>query len=233
MNWRFEEDYIVCKFYLQHVDSWKTYIDELMIELRHNDFGNRDKGSVRMRIQNYEALHAAGRLSNAANQSKNIYNALMLKSENPNLYNALQTYINENYICNDTKESIFTTSPANTHSFIPLEPLGPSFQEVLFEMIDSRNMKDSEVYNRAFIRRDTFSLIRSGKRGASKKTIKQLCFGLKLSYVEAVRLMESAGYAFSNNDLSDVIVAYFLKNKIFDIFAANIELYEHQAELLF
>lgn len=46
-------------------------------------------------------------------------------------------------------------------------------------------------------------------------------------------LMESAGYAFSNNNITDVIVAYYLKNKIYDIFDANATLYENQAELLF
>lgn len=233
MKWAFIEDYIVCKFYLSNVESWREQIDEVMMNLKQNDYGNREKGSVKMRIQNFEALHADGRLSNVAAQSKNIYNVLITKVRNPNLCNELQTYINENYICADTKVSSFSALSDDAHSFIALEPLGPSFQEVLFEMIDSRGMKDSEVYNRSYVRKDTFSLIRSGKRVASKKTIKQLCFGLKLSYDEAVKLMASAGYAFSNNNLSDVIVAYFLKNKIFDIFAANIELYEHHTELLF
>lgn len=233
MEWNFEEDFIVCHFYLSHIQTWKECIDEVMEELKNAGFTLREKRSVRMRIQNYEFLHTGFGLSNVAKKSQKIYNAFTYRQNNQTFSIGLQNYISLNYICNDISNSVFTENPDNTQSFIQLDPLGPSFQEVLFKMIDSRNMKDSEVYNRAQVRKDTFSLIRSGKRNASKKTIKQLCFGLKLSYDEAVELMASAGYAFSNNDLSDVIVAYFLKNRIFDIFAANIELYDHHTELLF
>jgi hypothetical protein len=93
-------------------------------------------------------------------------------------------------------------------------------------------MKDSEVYRRSCVGRDVFCNIRNGK-GVSKRTIKQLCFGLKLSYEDAVTLLASAGYAFSNNDIGDLVVAYFLKNKIYDIYEANIELYERKQTLLF
>ena len=44
--WTFEEDYIVCKFYLEHTQSWKEDIESLMALLRENDFLSRDKGSV-------------------------------------------------------------------------------------------------------------------------------------------------------------------------------------------
>ena len=128
---------------------------------------------------------------------------------------------------------MFTGTANSTTALVPLEPLGPSFRELLFKFIDDRKMKDSEVYKRSYVGRDTFSNIRSGKKSPSKKTVKQLCFGLKLSYDDAVVFMASAGYAFSNNDIGDLVVAYFLKNKIFDIFQANIELYERKQPLLF
>ena len=129
--------------------------------------------------------------------------------------------------------TILTGTSQESSSFVPIEPVGPSFQKVLFDFIDASGMKDSEVYNSCFVGRDTFSHIRKGDRGVSKKTIKQLCFGLKLSYDDAVILMESAGFAFSNNSVADLVVVYFLKNKIYDIFAANAELYERNEELLF
>ena len=68
-SWTFEEDYIVCKFYLEHTQSWKENIESLMALLRENDFSSRDKGSVRMRVQNYESLHTGKGLSNASNNS--------------------------------------------------------------------------------------------------------------------------------------------------------------------
>ena len=44
--WSFEEDYLVCKFHLEHVQSWKDNFESLMATLRDNDFSNREKGSV-------------------------------------------------------------------------------------------------------------------------------------------------------------------------------------------
>ena len=67
----------------------------------------------------------------------------------------------------------------------------------------------------------------------SKKTIIQLCFGLKLSYEESVLLLSSAEFAFSNNSVFDLVIIYFLKNRNYDIFAANAELYDRNEKLLF
>ena len=225
MVWQFAEDYIVGKFYLSHEGSWRSHIDELMTELQQID-SNREKGSVRMRVQNFESLHTGAGLSNAAIQSKRVYGALVDRAKNPLAYSALQTYIDANYILDAL------AGPTGTTAFVPIELIGPSFQELLFKFIDDRKMKDSEVYRRSCVGRDVFSNIRNGK-SVSKRTIKQLCFGLKLSYEDAVILLASAGYAFSNNDIGDLVVVYFLKNKIYDIYEANIELYERKQALLF
>ena len=231
MVWQFTEDYVVGKFYLANQETWKSHMDELMAELRQID-SSREKGSVRMRVQNFESLHTGAGLSNAAMQSKQVYGALMARSQNSQAYSALQTYIDENYAPITGIDSSAFAGTTGTTAFVPIEPVGPSFQELLFKFIDDRNLKDSEVYRRSCVGRDVFSNIRNGK-GASKRTIKQLCFGLKLSYEDAVILLASAGYAFSNNDVGDLVVAYFLKNKIYDIYEANIELYERKQALLF
>lgn len=230
MKWEFEEDFIVCKFYLSHVNSWKEHIDEVLAELNTEGF-TRDKNKVQMRISNYEYLHIGHGLCHPAKQSRRILNGI-LKAQLTSAQ--LQSYLNQNYSQNVNGNAIDLTNPADEKSdFIYTEPLGPSFQEVLFDFIDRRGMKDSDVYNSCLVGRDTFSLIRNGKRNVSKKTVRQLCFGLKLTYEEAIMLMESAGYAFSNNNLTDVIVSYYLKNKEYDIFEANATLYENKAELLF
>lgn len=240
MKWTFEEDYIVCNFYLSHIDSWYQNIDDVMMELKQKGFGSREESSVIMRIQNFAYLHTGKGLSRAAKQSRNVYDMFIKRAQNTRQYNNLKSYIREHYIRTDKDEKEitsvvkdFTDNSQNTHDFIYTKPLGPSFQDVLFDFIDERGMKDSEVYNACFVGRDTFSHIRKGDKGVSKRTIRQLCFGLKLTYDEAVMLMESAGYAFSNNNITDVIVAYYLKNNIYDIFDVNATLYENQAELLF
>ena len=230
MKWEFEEDFIVCKFYLSHVDSWKEHIGEVLAELYTEGF-TRDKNKVQMRISNYEYLHIGHGLCHPAKQSRRILDGI-LKAQLTSAQ--LQSYLNHNYSLNVNGSAIDLTTPADEKSdFIYTEPLDRSFQEVLFDFIKQSGMKDPEVYKASQIGRDTFSLICSGKRSASKRTVRQLCFGLKLSYEEAVMLMESAGYAFSKNNLTDMIVSYYLKNKEYDIFEANATLYENKAELLF
>jgi hypothetical protein len=242
MKWSIIEDYIVGKFYLAHVETWREHLDEVMAELDEAGFDSREIGSVKMRIQNYEHLHTGKGLSNAAIQSKTVYGMFKKKSNNTMFYNDLKAYIRDTYVCSNVgsgdQESVYTNEafsggPQTDTNFVYTEPLGPSFQDILFDFIDERGLKDSTVYNSCMVGRDTFSHIRKGDKGVSKRTVRQLCFGLKLSYDEAVILMESAGYAFSSNNLTDAIVAYYIKNKIYDIDDANHTLYENGAELLF
>ena len=233
MKWSYEEDYIVCSFYLSHLDNWKQHIDALMEQLKQAGYGNRKRSSVVMRVHNYEYLHTGNGLSNYARQSKAVYKSFISRTTKPVVYESLRVYIEESYSEADLRLGPDVTCPESEFKFIYTEPLGPTFQEVLFDFIDKRGMKDSEVYNACLVGRDTFSHIRKGDKGVSKRTIKQLCFGLKLTYDEAVVLMASAGYAFSSSNLSDVIVAYYLKNSMYDIDDANITLYENHAELLF
>ena len=47
-TWTFEEDFLVCDFYLKHLDNWRQHLDELMQALKERGF-NRDKGTAVMR----------------------------------------------------------------------------------------------------------------------------------------------------------------------------------------
>lgn len=234
MTWAFEEDFIVCNFYLSHQDDWRKCMSEVMAELQAAGFGFRDKGTVRMRIQNFSFLHTGHGLSKVTAQIKKIYGALAQRMKQPAGFVGLQSFISNHLeSADDDYGSVFTGAPQNASAFVPIDPVGPSFQETLFGFIDQRGMKDSDVYNSCYVDKGLFSHIRKGDRGVSKRTVKQLCFGLKLTYEEAVVLLKSAGYAFSNNSVADLVVVYFLKNKIYDIIAANIELYDRNEELLF
>ena len=59
-------------------------------------------------------------------------------------------------------------------ALLPIGSVGPTFQELLFIYISRLNTGDPEIYHRAQISRATFSNIRSGKKGVSKKTLKHL-----------------------------------------------------------
>ena len=55
----------------------------------------------------------------------------------------------------------------------------------------------------------------------NKKTVLAFAIALELSIDEAKDLLNSAGFAFSRSSKTDIIVAYFLQNKIYDMFEIN------------
>lgn len=114
-----------------------------------------------------------------------------------------------------------------------LKNLKEPFNAALLKLIDSKGLKDSEVYKKANISRQTFSKIRSGKGYLpSKPTILALAIALKLSLPETDDLLEKAGYALSHSQLLDVVVEYFLKNRDYDIFTINQVLFEYNLPCL-
>lgn len=108
-----------------------------------------------------------------------------------------------------------------------------NFQETLFALIDRRGLKDSEVYNRANIDRRLFSKIRNDAGYTpSKKTVLALAIALELSLEETEDLLMKAGYAFSNCNKRDLVVAYFIENQLYDLYEINLVLAEHSLPIL-
>ena len=247
--WSFEEDFIVCDFYLNHISDWRLHLASVMEILRGRGF-ERDERSVRARIQNYQYLETKTMgLANAAQQSKRIHEVFTRNRANPSAKANVKAHIQGNYFGGSATTSrafddeqalapdlsFLTDTQQNLYKLVFTLPQTPTFKEVLIGFIKQHGFKkNSEVYNACYVKRDTFWAIIHGKNyGVSKRTVMQLCFGLKLTYDEAVILMASAGYAFAPSNLTDVIVSYYLERKIYDIFEVNISLYDSGADLLF
>ena len=108
-----------------------------------------------------------------------------------------------------------------------------SFSELLLKKIDEAHMTDPECYKRANIDRRLFSKIKNNKDYCpSKETAIALALSLELSLEETNDLLERAGYTLSKNKLSDVIIQYFIDNKIFNIFQINEALFYYDQKLL-
>ena len=103
-----------------------------------------------------------------------------------------------------------------------MDQLEETFSQRLLRMIDERGMTDSEAYTKAYVDRRHFSKIRKDVNYVpNKKTVLAFTIALELSLDEAKDLLASAGFALSRSSKTDIIVAYFMQNKIYDMFEIN------------
>lgn len=120
------------------------------------------------------------------------------------------------------KKGMSSAMPVNRNIDNLMDQLEETFSQRLLRMIDERGMTDSEAYTKAYVDRRHFSKIRKDVNYVpNKKTVLAFTIALKLSLDEAKDLLASAGFALSRSSKTDIIVAYFLQNKIYDMFEIN------------
>lgn len=159
----------------------------------------------------------------------------------------LKEYIKLNYEDINFKAKRFMTSPLCSES-VAIESYAKNiniddylkdndkyndFQTMLFKMIDERNLKDSDVYNKVNIDRRLFSKIRSDKSyHPSKETIILLGLSLELSEEEITILLDSASYSLPKNNYFDLIIRFCFINRVYNINEVNELLYDYDCKLL-
>ena len=120
------------------------------------------------------------------------------------------------------KKGMSSTMSVNRNIDNLMDQLEETFSQRLFRMIDERGMTDSEAYTKPYVDRRHFSKIRKDVNYVpNKKTVLAFTIALELSLDEAKDLLASAGFALSRSSKTDIIVAYFLQNKIYDMFEIN------------
>lgn len=103
-----------------------------------------------------------------------------------------------------------------------------TFQQRLFQLIDDSIWSDVDVYNRANIDRRLFSRIRCNVNYRPKKeTAIALAVALELDMTDMLDLMARAGLTLSPSDPFDLVIRYFVTNRIYDIFAIDTVLFKY------
>ena len=94
---------------------------------------------------------------------------------------------------------------------------------VLLMYVSSRCEGKAKVcYARAGLSRQLYSkIISNPELGVKKRTVMQLCIGLKLPIEEANAFMALAGYCFSKSHFEDMAFQWCIKNGVYNIFDVN------------
>ena len=174
---------------------------------------------------------------------------------NDNFKRQLDAYLAENFVEEDfVEEEDFTESPrifsarkisppikgfGLVTAYAPIDfsgifkNEGETFSEMLMRLIKESGEKIPDIYTKAQIDCKHFSKIKNrNDYQPSRDTAIALAMALKLDFEKAKELIATAGYSLSKSK-RDLIITFFIQNKIFDTFLLNDCFYEYGQPLLF
>lgn len=108
-----------------------------------------------------------------------------------------------------------------------------TFVEAVIVHIKINGYKDSDIYKAAKIDRRLFSKMMSNRNyKPSKDTAIAIAIALKLSLSEAGDLLSRAGYILSHSNKRDIIIEFFIREHIYDMFTINSVLFELDQKII-
>ena len=146
------------------------------------------------------------------------------------------TYLDEAFDFEETERCAAHTlqekRSSNLDDFINNTQDTNKFQKLLFNHIDSKELKDSDVYNKVHIDRRLFSKIRSDSNyHPSKDTVILLGLALELNEKEIEELLNSASYSLPKNNVYDLIIRFCFIEKIYSLKEVNALLDSYDCKL--
>lgn len=145
-----------------------------------------------------------------------------------------RTYLDEafEYEEKELQSQVKRCKVGNLDDFINDNQDTNKFQKLLFNYIDSKELKDSDVYNKVHIDRRLFSKIRSDiNYHPSKDTVILLGLALELNENEIEELLNSASYSLPKNNVYDLIIRFCFVEGIYDLFEVNNLLDSYECKL--
>lgn len=126
-----------------------------------------------------------------------------------------------------------STGEGQSAEFFSELELAESFSHMVLRKIDEKGMTDPECYKKANLDRKLFSKIRSHEDyQPSRATALALGIALELPLSELQELLGKAGYTLSHARKGDLIVEYFVKKGIYDIYQINQVLFDFDEPLI-
>ena len=198
------------------------------MKIRYNKISTDISDEIISGLEAFLAQHEPVMMGNAAPRA--VMGAFKMRT-------AAGSAMRDEMICFDTvasMESCVETDKKSTKKLDDiLHDVDDSFQESLLKLIDSKGLKDSDVYKKADIDRRLFSKIRSNKDYKPKKqTALSLALALGLNLDETIDLLKKAGYALSASSRADLIVRYCIEQGIYSLVEVNALLYKYDQPLL-
>jgi len=190
----------------------KAYIDHHYVcEKREIEYGDRYFGSVRRGEPGYDAYRL---------EREELEGSIILATSQ-------EKTIQPDRICESIDYSCFFEE---NESAIQkrIKHAADTFQEYLFYLIESKGLKNTDVYKRAIITKQHFSKIKQNPNyHPDKGTAIRLCVGAMLNMDETKDLLARAGYALSPADKRDIIFSYFIEHGVYDMLEIDIVLEEY------
>lgn len=107
-----------------------------------------------------------------------------------------------------------------------------SFVDLLNEYIIRSELTNPQVYKKAMISKQVFSKAISGQDVPKKNTILAIAVALELSIGDTEKLLMKAGYSLSDNNITDIVVRYFIERRKYDVMLINEMLFYYEEPLL-
>lgn len=242
-RWSLNEDIIVCKYCIENPWAYSSNdnIDNIAAKLEAAGFEVRSRSAIRKRAYAYELLLEQRQSSRISRQVMLVCDELTGEKAKRN--QEIKSYIREVY---KPQEHVDVIEDNSLFSSLLKDPIGleaavrkidykSTFPWVLQKYVDLKGIKKHNSMCRGIgMKPDTFSAILRGKyKEVKKENVLRICVGLGLHVYEAEELLKSAGFCFSDGDMTDVVVKAHLWDGCYSVVAINAELDENNTKMLF